>query len=156
MGKKYGSVQGKGAKGQQVDTQFKLPTFAISTKAQSIMEIIYSQLAAYAQTEDVDALLNVRDIVTLFRAQVGLVKPGPAESIVVYNDCIYMSHHLSTLGYGLKLSHPNLQPLATFLDEIPFFYTVATNVVTEELVLFWSGLRFEGEAEGLYDAAICL
>jgi len=112
------------------DNSFKLPTCHISVQTQTIVEIAYQKMNEAIESDElnaIEAFYNVRDLFVLFRAIMPIYHQDeiefiPSKSMLFYNDCVYIAHHLLTLGhhYQNKLRYP-LDSTATFIDMVPAY-----------------------------------
>eukprot|EP00043_Microstomoeca_roanoka_P026135 m.10817 g.10817 ORF g.10817 m.10817 type:complete len:728 (-) comp6241_c1_seq1:508-2691(-) len=109
---------------------YKLPTCHITETTKKVMDLIYTTLDESARAEPpiaVQLFFTVRDVLALFHAIVPTVhakalEAAPQLAVTLYNDCIYIAHHLLSLGYVYRGSLPEeLQPVATFVDLVPMF-----------------------------------
>ncbi|CAG8542839.1 2478_t:CDS:10 [Paraglomus brasilianum] len=107
-----------------------LPTCHISIQAQTLVELVYQTLTEATTSKDnaaVELYCCARDIIDLFRAvvpihQAEVLETDPTRTAIFYNDCIYISYHMLTLGYQFQKELPaSLQKSATFIDLIPHF-----------------------------------
>jgi len=68
-----------------------------------------------------------RDMLDLFRAIMPVyhehsIEEIPGLAMLFFNDCMYISHHLLTLGFQYQAKLPSLlSKTATFVDLIPLF-----------------------------------
>ncbi|KAK9764478.1 ribosome biogenesis protein ytm1 [Basidiobolus ranarum] len=120
-----------GKEGLEVgDEGFALPTCHISVQTQTLVEMVYMTLAEAENAPKAGAIelyLCARDIFNLFRALVPIhnadaIENIPLRSLIFYNDCAYITHHLLTLGYQHKNFFPSpLEQTGTFIDLVPYF-----------------------------------
>ncbi|ORX81531.1 Centromerekinetochore Zw10 [Basidiobolus meristosporus CBS 931.73] len=112
------------------DEGFALPTCHISVQTQTLVEMVYMTLAEAENAPKAGAIelyLCARDIFNLFRALVPIhnadaIENIPLRSLIFYNDCAYITHHLLTLGYQHKHFFPSpLDQTGTFIDLVPYF-----------------------------------
>ena len=88
-----------------------------------------------------------RDIIDLFRAvvpihQAEVLETDPTRTAIFYNDCIYISYHMLTLGYQFQKELPaSLQKSATFIDLIPHFQKLGEKYFKHQMVLFLYALQ---------------
>jgi hypothetical protein len=80
---------------------------------------------------------NVRDILNLCRAILPVKKglKSASRSMITYNDCIYICHHLSTIGYQFNKLADHQKSMSCYLDEIPLFYKLSQKILKNELNL---------------------
>ena len=98
------------------------------------MEIIYSTFQTPLATHH-DTWLTIKSILDLHRSLYTVEKVnGPVESMLIYNDCIYVVHHLTSLGAQFKDFLPKGVSTGTFLDTIPFFYNIARKSLEREIL----------------------
>ena len=140
LGKKYGSIKDK--IGQSDFQDFKLVSCHVSVQAQSLVEMIHQtlgQMEPQDLPQNAQRCTTVRHILAMYRA----VRPlqikdqchDPSLAMIFYNDCIYICHHLSTLGYTHQGCLPEeLKSLGTFVDEIPPLYEYGQQCLKAELV----------------------
>jgi len=124
------NVKVKKEKSEMDDNSFKLPTCHISVQTQTIVEIAYQKMNEAIESDElnaIEAFYNVRDLFVLFRAIMPIYHQDeiefiPSKSMLFYNDCVYIAHHLLTLGhhYQNKLRYP-LDSTATFIDMVPAY-----------------------------------
>ncbi|ORY64675.1 hypothetical protein LY90DRAFT_668060 [Neocallimastix californiae] len=117
-------------KSEMDDNSFKLPTCHISVQTQTIVEIAYQKMNEAVESDElnaIEAFYNVRDLFVLFRAITPIYHQDsiefiPSRAMLFYNDCVYIAHHLLTLGhhYQNKL-RPPLDSTATFIDMVPAY-----------------------------------
>lgn len=117
-------------KSEMDDDSFKLPTCHISVQTQTIVEIAYQKMNEAIESDElnaIEAFYNVRDLFVLFRAIMPIYHQDsiefiPSRAMLFYNDCVYIAHHLLTLGhhYQNKL-RPPLDSTATFIDMVPAY-----------------------------------
>lgn len=88
----------------------------------------------------IEAFYNVRDLFVLFRAIMPIYHQDeiefiPSKSMLFYNDCVYIAHHLLTLGhhYQNKLRYP-LDSTATFIDMVPAYRNLGQMYFKKQLV----------------------
>ncbi|KAI8894994.1 hypothetical protein BC833DRAFT_602809 [Globomyces pollinis-pini] len=140
MGKKYGSIasNGTGKMGQEtVDKNFQFKPCHVSVHIQSVMEIIYGILNEMKpqSIHNLESWYTVRDILDLFRGITQLRKNiTTAQSMVIYNDCIYVVHHLSTLGYQYQDMLPEEFKFMTLIDNVYLYYDLGKRFLTQALV----------------------
>lgn len=141
LGKKYGNM-GKSKGGHTTSHEFLLDKMHISSQAQSIMEIIYQNLQdldSATPNECISKVLVVGDILALYRAvtvQHQKLDLGMrTKSMIIYNDCMYFVHHLSTLQqHFCEFLTGKAAPICTFVDEIPLFYQMGQESIQKQHV----------------------
>ena len=111
---------------------FTLGTFYISNQAKKVMEIVMSCLSKKNRDMvSIDlAFLTARSCMDLFR----LYQENPLNleqsslrSMILYNDCIYIIHHLTTIGQNFDGAK------SCFIDMVPLFKDKAISVLTEQV-----------------------
>ncbi|ORX68450.1 Zw10-domain-containing protein [Anaeromyces robustus] len=127
---KFNNIKENKEKSEMDDNSFKLPTCHITIQTQTIVEIAYQKMNEAVESDElnaIEAIYNVRDLFVLFRAISTLYHQDsiefiPNRAMLFYNDCIYIAHHLLTLGhhYQSKL-RPPLDSTVTFIDMVPTY-----------------------------------
>ncbi|NXG53236.1 ZW10 protein, partial [Psilopogon haemacephalus] len=110
---------------------FALPTCRISASVQQLMELAYQTLLeATASTDQccVQLFYSVRNIFQLFYDVVPTyhresLQKFPQLAAIHHNNCMYIAHHLLTLGHQFhyRLTNVLCQGAATFVDMVPGF-----------------------------------
>ncbi|KAI9501056.1 Centromere/kinetochore Zw10-domain-containing protein [Coemansia spiralis] len=136
-GKKAAGALGSGALDDYEDDSGSLlfPRCSISVQAQTLVEFARETIGF---TEDDDAntiplyFYAVRDAFVLYRCLLPRqwateLVVDPKRAFVVYNDCEYICHHLSTLGFRQRERHwPDvMKESATFVDAIASYRALA-------------------------------
>ncbi|KAI8610377.1 Centromere/kinetochore Zw10-domain-containing protein [Chytriomyces sp. MP71] len=112
------------------DVSFRLPKCHVSVQAQTLVEQAYQTLteAVNMDSESASELyFCTRDMFDLFRSVAPILHAddllnSPARAAIFFNDTLYISHHLLTLGYQFQKRLPEpVSKFATFLDMVPFF-----------------------------------
>lgn len=67
-------------------------------------------------------LLNVKTFLVSLSSRENLLK-FPHLAAIQHNNCMYLAHHLLTLGHHFKahLPQPHSEGIATFVDMVPGF-----------------------------------
>ncbi|NXF94253.1 ZW10 protein, partial [Eubucco bourcierii] len=110
---------------------FALPTCRISASVQQLMELAYhTLLEATASTDQccVQLFYSVRNMFQLFYDVVPTyhresLQKFPQLAAIHHNNCMYIAHHLLTLGHQFHYRLTNIlcQGAATFVDMVPGF-----------------------------------
>eukprot|EP00742_Colponemidia_sp_Colp-10_P009893 GILJ01010826.1.p1 GENE.GILJ01010826.1~~GILJ01010826.1.p1 ORF type:complete len:743 (-),score=142.94 GILJ01010826.1:136-2364(-) len=127
-----GGKNGK-KKGSGIDAEgfFRLPTCQVTVSTQKLVEMAHQTLQEVGSgVTPTGALLLYRlsrDIFDLFRALKPSVHASHIENVphfcmLFHNDCMYIAHHLMTLGHQYRARFPPpLNKTATFVDMVPMF-----------------------------------
>ncbi|XP_023064021.1 centromere/kinetochore protein zw10 homolog isoform X1 [Piliocolobus tephrosceles] len=115
---------------------FSLPTCRISESVKKLMELAYQTLLEATSSSDqcaVQLFYSVRNIFHLFHDVVPTyhkenLQKLPQLAAIHHNNCMYIAHHLLTLGHQFRL---RLAPIlcdgaATFVDLVPGFRRLGT------------------------------
>uniref|UniRef100_A0A7N4PI02 Centromere/kinetochore protein zw10 homolog n=1 Tax=Sarcophilus harrisii TaxID=9305 RepID=A0A7N4PI02_SARHA len=115
---------------------FSLPTCRISESVEKLMELAYQTLLEATTSSDqcaVQLFYSVRNIFHLFHDVVPTyhkenLQKLPQLAAIHHNNCMYIAHHLLTLGHQFKL---RLAPVlcdgtTTFVDLVPGFRRLGT------------------------------
>ncbi|KAJ2538431.1 ribosome biogenesis protein ytm1 [Coemansia sp. RSA 1853] len=139
-----GGKNGKGGKGgksgkgtmlpeEDADGALHFPRCSISVQAQLLVEFARETIG-FAQGDGKRTAATyvhaVRDAFSLYRclmpSQWSALSVDAKRAFIVFNDCTYLSHHLTALGHGLREHWPReLRASATFVDLIASFRTLA-------------------------------
>lgn len=123
---------------------FRLPTCQVSDVVHSLIITAYQTLSDMDATnpeKSVNLFYGVRDTFDLFRAVVPVrheekLSTRPQFCAVFYNDCMYIIHHLLSLGHQFRGSLPEeLRTVATFVDMIPAFKKLGEGHFIRQLAL---------------------
>eukprot|EP01134_Creolimax_fragrantissima_P006212 CFRG6212T1 len=104
---------------------FAMPTMTITASAERLVNLAYSALEEACDEEQsvaVQRFFTTRDMFELFRAVIPVVrndaiKEDRAAAFLVYTDCLYISHKLTTLGVDFKGKIPLADScVCTFVD----------------------------------------
>ncbi|KFO31125.1 centromere/kinetochore protein zw10 homolog [Fukomys damarensis] len=138
---KVSAVQYDGAVNLQPENtldqhSFSLPTCRISESVKKLMELAYQTLLEATTTSDqcaVQLFYSVRNIFHLFHDVVPTyhkenLQKLPQLAAIHHNNCMYIAHHLLTLGHQFRL---HLAPIlcdgtTTFVDLVPGFRRLGT------------------------------
>ncbi|KAB1254775.1 Centromere/kinetochore protein zw10-like protein [Camelus dromedarius] len=115
---------------------FSLPTCRISESVKKLMELAYQTLLEATTSSDqcaVQLFYSVRNIFHLFHDVVPTyhkenLQKLPQLAAIHHNNCMYIAHHLLTLGHQFRL---RLAPIlcdgtTTFVDLVPGFRRLGT------------------------------
>ncbi|KAI9005057.1 Centromere/kinetochore Zw10-domain-containing protein [Hyaloraphidium curvatum] len=126
---KEGAEGKAGLESGEVDA-FKVPRCSVSSQVHAVVEMAY-QMVNEATSSDSKAAIELfycaRDLFDLMRCVRPMCHADPAtatiaSTLLFHNDCLYVSHHLLTIGYQYKSQlPPPLNETATFVDMIPSF-----------------------------------
>uniref|UniRef100_A0A8C8B7V5 Zw10 kinetochore protein n=1 Tax=Otus sunia TaxID=257818 RepID=A0A8C8B7V5_9STRI len=110
---------------------FSLPTCRISSSVEKLMELAYQTLLeATASTDQccIQLFYSVRNIFQLFYDVVPTyhkenLQKLPQLAAIHHNNCMYIAHHLLTLGHQFRYRLTNIlcDGAATFVDMVPGF-----------------------------------
>ncbi|NXL51082.1 ZW10 protein, partial [Podilymbus podiceps] len=110
---------------------FSLPTCRISSSVEKLMELAYQTLfEATASTDQccIQLFYSVRNIFQLFYDVVPTyhrenLQKLPQLAAIHHNNCMYIAHHLLTLGHQFRYRLTNIlcDGAATFVDLVPGF-----------------------------------
>ncbi|KAJ3355253.1 Centromere/kinetochore protein zw10 [Kappamyces sp. JEL0680] len=111
----------------------------VSAKIQSIVEIVYStmnEMCMPANMENAELWSIAKASLDLVRLQEQIVQSPDsyAKSMVTYNDCIYVVHHLCTLGAQFQEYLPLEVRNYCFLDLVPLFTQMGEQALSLELL----------------------
>ncbi|XP_015425812.1 PREDICTED: centromere/kinetochore protein zw10 homolog [Myotis davidii] len=115
---------------------FSLPTCRVSESVKKLMELAYQTLLEATTSSDqcaVQLFYSVRNIFHLFHDVVPTyhkenLQKLPQLAAIHHNNCMYIAHHLLTLGHQFRL---HLAPIlcdgtTTFVDLVPGFRRLGT------------------------------
>ncbi|NP_001116261.1 centromere/kinetochore protein zw10 homolog [Xenopus tropicalis] len=115
---------------------FALPTCRISESVQKLMELAYQTLSEATTSSkpcSIQLFYTVRNIFHLFYDVVPTyhkenLQKLPQLSAIHHNNCMYIAHHLLTLGHQFRyhLPSPLSDGAATFVDMVPGFRRLGT------------------------------
>ena len=118
---------------------FAFPSCLISESVKEFMDLVYDTLKACRSSSPsfaVQLYSIARDMIELFMAVVvgyhkRSVSQLPRNAAVLHNDCMYVSHHLITLGHQFRASIP-VQVASTFIDFVPQLRKLADDCFVAE------------------------
>uniref|UniRef100_G3UL93 Centromere/kinetochore protein zw10 homolog n=1 Tax=Loxodonta africana TaxID=9785 RepID=G3UL93_LOXAF len=115
---------------------FSLPTCRISESVKKLMELAYQTLLEATTSSDqcaVQLFCSVRNIFHLFHDVVPTyhkenLQKLPQLAAIHHNNCMYIAHHLLTLGhqFSSRLAPVLCDGTATFVDLVPGFRRLGT------------------------------
>ena len=119
---------------------FAFPSCLISESVKEFMDLVYDTLKACGSSSPsvaVQLYSIARDMIELFMAVVGgyhkrSVLQLPRNAAVLHNDCMYVSHHLITLGHQFRASIP-VKVASTFIDFVPQLRKLADDCFVAEI-----------------------
>ncbi|NXS52354.1 ZW10 protein, partial [Brachypteracias leptosomus] len=110
---------------------FSLPTCRISSSVEKLMELAYQTLLEATDSTDqccIQLFYSVRNIFQLFYDVVPTyhkenLQKFPQLAAIHHNNCMYIAHHLLTLGHQFRYRLTNIlcNGAATFVDLVPGF-----------------------------------
>ncbi|KAM4646514.1 centromere/kinetochore protein zw10 homolog isoform 1-T1 [Amazona ochrocephala] len=110
---------------------FSLPTCRISSSVEKLMELAYQTLLEATSSTDhccIQLFYSVRNIFQLFYDVVPTyhkenLQKLPQLAAIHHNNCMYIAHHLLTLGHQFRYRLTNVlcDGAATFVDMVPGF-----------------------------------
>ncbi|CAM4613130.1 centromere/kinetochore protein zw10 homolog isoform X1 [Lepidochelys kempii] len=110
---------------------FSLPTCYISVSVEKLMELAYQTLLEATTSTDqccIQLFYSVRNIFHLFYDVVPIyhkenLQKLPQLAAIHHNNCMYIAHHLLTLGHQFRYRLTNIlyDGAATFVDLVPGF-----------------------------------
>ncbi|NWR35707.1 ZW10 protein, partial [Tachuris rubrigastra] len=110
---------------------FSLPTCRISSSVEQLMELVYQTLLEATVSTDqccVQLFYSVRRIFQLFYEVVPTyhkesLQKFPQLAAIHHNNCMYLAHHLLTLGHQFRYRTTNIlsNGAASFVDLVPAF-----------------------------------
>ena len=109
---------------------FQFPPCAISQSVQEYLQLLYTTLkdcsAASSPSMAVQLYCSVRSMVDLFCAVLpsyhhSTITELPRMAAIQHNNCMYLAHHLITLGHQFYsyLPSPLDSEVVTFIDQVP-------------------------------------
>ncbi|NXX75195.1 ZW10 protein, partial [Urocolius indicus] len=120
-----------GSEAQLSQHTFSLPTCRISSSVEKLMELAYQTLLeATASTDQccIQLFYSVRNMFQLFCDVVPTyhkenLQKLPQLAAIHHNNCMYIAHHLLTLGHQFRYRMTNIlcDGAATFVDLVPGF-----------------------------------
>ncbi|XP_073441397.1 centromere/kinetochore protein zw10 homolog [Dendrobates tinctorius] len=124
---------------------FSLPTCRISESVQTLMQLAYQTLSEATASKKpcaIQLFYTVRNIFHLFYDVVPTyhkenLQKLPQLSAIHHNNCMYIAHHMLTLGHQFRYHFPS--PLsdgaATFVDMVPGFRRLGTETFLAQMRL---------------------
>lgn len=122
---------------------FSLPMCRISESVKKLMELVYQTLVEAATSSDqcaVQLFYSVRNIFHLFHDVVPTyhkenLQKLPQLAAIHHNNCMYIAHHLLTLGHQFR---SRLAPIlcdgtTTFVDLVPGFRRLGTECLLAQM-----------------------
>jgi hypothetical protein len=138
-----GKKEGKGKTGKGASCEkFQFAPCRISVQASLLLELVYSMLESMSSTPEqanVEKWYTARDMLELYRSVYIAHHTEPLLScasrvMITQNDCLYLAHHLGTIGYQYSKRLPEqMRQVATFLDLIPFFRSLGMSLLFDFL-----------------------
>lgn len=123
-----------------MDPNFKIKPFHVSVQAHSLIDVIYASLEQTnpdKHERNLEYLYTARDLFDLYRALISTT--GTVSKMLLYNDCVFLAHHIFTLGMQFKDSIPsNCESSFSFLDIAPLLYTVGRESLAKDLVFLFN------------------
>ncbi|CAM9781621.1 unnamed protein product [Ascophyllum nodosum] len=122
---------------------FRLETCQVSTVAKSLVELVRATLKE-ACSKHVPPLCakelfrTARDMLDLFRAVIPVQHANALEGVpriaaVFQNDCLYLAHHMVTLGHEFRQDlPPPANETATMIDTVPLFRELAAKSLSDQ------------------------
>ncbi len=109
---------------------FRFPSCAISQSVQEYIQLLYNTLKECSEASSpsmaVQLYCSARSMVDLFCAVLptyhsSTITELPRVAAIQHNNCMYLAHHLITLGhqYHAHLPSPLNSEVATFIDQVP-------------------------------------
>ncbi|KAJ5070854.1 centromere/kinetochore protein zw10 [Anaeramoeba ignava] len=123
--------------------EFRLPTMKIQSSTQRLVELAYQTLEEACSSESSkfawELYQSTRDIFDMYLVLVpnfhgSNIAETSHLSALFYHDCMYISHHLLTLGarYRDRLPEP-LNRTSSFIDFVPLFRDLGENWHSQQL-----------------------
>uniref|UniRef100_H3BGT9 Centromere/kinetochore protein zw10 homolog n=1 Tax=Latimeria chalumnae TaxID=7897 RepID=H3BGT9_LATCH len=116
---------------------FSVPTCRISESVQKLLDLAYQTLLEATSSSSpcaVQLFYTVRNIFQLFYDVVPTyhkenLQKFPQLAAIHHNNCMYIAHHLLTLGHQFRNSLPSplKEGFATFVDLVPCFRRLGTD-----------------------------
>lgn len=130
--------------GEELDAKFfHFPTCHVSETVVQFVNLLYSTLLKCAQSSGsaaIELFHTCRDILDLYCAIVPschktVIAEIPRVAAIHHNNCLYVSHHLLTLGHQFqcKLPPPLNSGTTTFVDFIPKLQQIGEETFLAEL-----------------------
>ena len=138
-----GSIQEKQSTGELSNLTFRFPKCAISKCVQEYIDLLYSMLNDCCNSPSPLALQlfnTCRSMVDLFCAILSsyhrqAIAELPSVAMVQHNNCMFLAHHLITLGHQFhsRLPPPLNSEIATFVDLVPLVRRLGEQVYVSEM-----------------------
>ncbi|XP_033112158.1 centromere/kinetochore protein zw10 homolog [Anneissia japonica] len=122
---------------------FQFPQCRISITTQQLVNLAYETLFEATQSSQQCATQLFQTTRSMFELYCAVIPTYHKDSLAKFpqlsalhhNNCMYIAHHLLTLGhqYRDQLPPPLCQGSATFVDEIPQFRHLATDCFMEQM-----------------------
>ncbi|XP_018424685.1 PREDICTED: centromere/kinetochore protein zw10 homolog [Nanorana parkeri] len=122
---------------------FSLPTCRISESVEKLMQLAYHTLSEATASNppcSIQLFYTVRNIFHLFYDVVPTyhkqnLQKLPQLSAIHHNNCMYIAHHLLTLGHQFRyhLPAPLIDGAATFVDLVPGFRRLGTETFLAQM-----------------------
>ncbi|CAI9534510.1 unnamed protein product [Staurois parvus] len=122
---------------------FSLPTCRISESVQKLMQLAYQTLSEATASNPpctTSSIYTVRNIFHLFYDVVPTyhkqnLQKLPQLSAIHHNNCMYIAHHLITLGHQFRyhLPSPLNDGAATFVDMVPGYRRLGTETFLAQM-----------------------
>ncbi|CAM9129934.1 unnamed protein product [Hapterophycus canaliculatus] len=134
--------EGKGGDQQETQT-FRLEAYQVSTVARALVALVRATLTE-ACSDQVpphcakELFRTARDMLDLFRAVVPVQHANALDGVpriaaVFQNDCLYLAHHMVTLGHEFREGlPPPANQTATMIDTVPLFRELAAQSLSEQ------------------------
>eukprot|EP01147_Barroeca_monosierra_P009001 gene9001-1331_t len=129
---------------------YRLPSCCVTETTKKVMDLLYMTLDECREADQatsVQLFFTVRDVLDLFRAVVPTyhakaLDSAPQLAATLYNDCMYIAHHLLSLGYIYRDSLPEeFRSLATFVDMVPPFRSLGQQQLERMIQKQMSGIH---------------
>lgn len=128
LGRKVSIEKSAKAGKETLDTHFNMAACHVSAQAQSVIEIVYTTLNEMVESDpstNIESWMLAKACLDLVRLQEPVEPSGcSARSLIRYNDCNYIAHHLSTIGIVYQTYLPKQHTSFVFLDQVSPFYSV--------------------------------
>ncbi|CAM9792528.1 unnamed protein product [Ectocarpus fasciculatus] len=137
----------KGATSHDMDSNntqaFRLEACQVSTVASSLVALVRATLAEACSDQipphcAKELFRTARDMLDLFRAVVPVQHANALDGVpriaaVFQNDCLYLAHHMVTLGHEYRHGlPPPANQTATMIDTVPLFRELAAHSLSEQ------------------------
>eukprot|EP00752_Nemacystus_decipiens_P015586 g13909.t1 len=134
---------GKSDAKENLTLTFRLEACQVSTVARSLVALVRATLAE-ACSDQVpphcakELFRTARDMLDLYRAVIPVQHANalsgvPRIAAVFQNDCLYIAHHMVTLGHEFRHGlPPPANQTATMIDTVPLFRELAAQSLSEQ------------------------